>query len=266
LDEDNPGSFLKLLHSIIVDACPKFYAGLVSKGYELFAKKDLAFVQTVFKILIREYGCKPSLTLEQFLSGGYFEAKVEFLILSCEIVRKELKPVKKPRQPIVKNKDSGKSFPTRENDEEDQDEEDDPDEEKPEPFPLGKESTNRPIPVQTKENQFSPSNASRTYEQPTLLHYSKQAAQERSQPAQQSYRQPQMDEDRDKDRIIQSQRAVIEQMKQLLLATTENVQLLTTRLSKVETEMGSKVEALEARIKILEAVNTIRNSSHEPFD
>lgn len=79
---------------MLVDLQPDFYDHILSAGYELFAKKDLAFLQTVFKLLMREYGLRPPLQVEQFFNPGYFEPKVELVLCCIDLVRKQMKPKK----------------------------------------------------------------------------------------------------------------------------------------------------------------------------
>ncbi|PFX16758.1 Centrosomal protein of 44 kDa [Stylophora pistillata] len=66
-----------------------------SKVYELYGKTDSRFMETVYKVLRDEFGYKPQLTREQFLTIGFAERKIIFLCAILKLLREkhnELKP------------------------------------------------------------------------------------------------------------------------------------------------------------------------------
>lgn len=54
----DPSIFIKILHFVLVEHCPEFYASLVSEKYALFMMKDNKFIQTVFAMLVSSSGQK----------------------------------------------------------------------------------------------------------------------------------------------------------------------------------------------------------------
>ena len=65
----------------------------------------------------------------------------------------------------------------------------------------------------------------------------------------------------DKDAIIASQRQFIQELKGLILATNDNLRTLTERFAHFGNEISSKIEGIEARVKLLEAVVVIKRAS-----
>ena len=106
---------MRLIHQILVDACPPFYAQIVKKGHDLFAKKDAQFLQTVYKLLVRDFGVKPTLSIDQFFTSSFFEAKIDFSIECCELVRRNMparkKPALKPQDRSARNEVKGVELP-----------------------------------------------------------------------------------------------------------------------------------------------------------
>lgn len=66
---------------------------LMSKGYSLYGKSDLKFVEGLYKVLRNAFNYQPKLTREQFLSSGYAERKVMLtydLLKLCQIKHVQL--------------------------------------------------------------------------------------------------------------------------------------------------------------------------------
>ena len=53
---------------------------IMKKGYRLYSCTDQRFVESVFKLVRREFQQKPVLTVEQFLRKGFAEHKIIFLL------------------------------------------------------------------------------------------------------------------------------------------------------------------------------------------
>lgn len=79
-----PSSFLPIIHYTFLDYSHHLASYLAKKNYELYARTDLRFIETVYKILMQEFSFKPNLTKEQFLALGFAERKI---ILLTNIVR-----------------------------------------------------------------------------------------------------------------------------------------------------------------------------------
>ena len=66
---------------------------IVAKGFELFGKSDLRFLQGVYCVIRDILHFQPRLTKEQFLSNGYAERKVILthnVLLLCQARHKQL--------------------------------------------------------------------------------------------------------------------------------------------------------------------------------
>ncbi|KAL4439098.1 hypothetical protein ABPG74_008873 [Tetrahymena malaccensis] len=86
--DKNPIIFLQILHYAIINYNVDFYKYLIDKGYELFSKSDLNFMQSVYKFLQKEYEYKPPISLEQFFTNIYLEKKLIICNDILEIVIK----------------------------------------------------------------------------------------------------------------------------------------------------------------------------------
>ena len=79
-----PKAFLPALHHVFLDYSISLAQFFASKEYELYGKTDLRFLETVYKVLRDEFGYKPHVTKEQFLTIGFAERKI---ISLCDILK-----------------------------------------------------------------------------------------------------------------------------------------------------------------------------------
>lgn len=79
-----PKAFLHIVHHVFLDYSIALAQYFASKEYELYGKTDLRFMEAVYKVLRDEFGHKPQLTREQFLTIGFAERKI---IVLCEMVK-----------------------------------------------------------------------------------------------------------------------------------------------------------------------------------
>ena len=79
-----PKAVLPIVHHVFLDYSISLAQYFASKEYELYGKTDLRFMETVYKVLRDEFGYKPQLTREQFLTIGFAERKI---IVLCEMVK-----------------------------------------------------------------------------------------------------------------------------------------------------------------------------------
>lgn len=257
---------------------------LVSKGYDLYAKKDVQFLQTICRLLPREFTIRPALTPEQFFTTGYFEAKVELLITCGNLV--------KAHMPQRKRVERRKAKPSEQNEEieyEGPETESNEESESHRPFDLAR--PNRPDFEIHEEHEGSQYGQGSAYDYHTVSN--KTSHQDRHlMPLNRGYEneeefdRPQYPSNKpradgfhqierpdtsggvvmdSKDKVIEDQRRYIQELKSLILITNENVQLLTTKLSQFSSDVSIKIESLEARVKLLEAVSTIQRDSSPVF-
>lgn len=79
-----PKAFLPIFHHVFLDYSISLAQYFASKEYELYGKTDLRFMEAVYKVLRNEFGYKPQLTREQFLTIGFAERKI---ILLCDMLK-----------------------------------------------------------------------------------------------------------------------------------------------------------------------------------
>lgn len=72
--------FLPMLHHALLLYSQNIASEIMQKGYRLFSCTDQRFVESVFKLVRREFQQKPVLTVEQFLRKGFAEHKIIFLL------------------------------------------------------------------------------------------------------------------------------------------------------------------------------------------
>ena len=90
-----PKAFLPIVHHVFLDYSISLAQYFASKEYEFYGKTDSRFMETVYKVLRDEFGYKPQLTREQFLTIGFAERKIIFLCAILKLLRErhnELKP------------------------------------------------------------------------------------------------------------------------------------------------------------------------------
>lgn len=80
----HPKTLLPILHYAFLDYSGQLATWLADRGHDLFSKTDLRFVQSIFKILREEFGYRPIITAEHFLSSAFAERK---LLLAIDCIR-----------------------------------------------------------------------------------------------------------------------------------------------------------------------------------
>lgn len=83
LSSGDPAAFLPILSYTLTSFSPVVAEQLVTSGFELSAKTDLRFVETVYKVLRDVFQYKPVLTKEQFLQWGFSQRKISVV---CDII------------------------------------------------------------------------------------------------------------------------------------------------------------------------------------
>ena len=78
---------LPVLHYLFADYSCELTSYIAFKGYEMFGKSDLRFVEVIYKILINEFSTKPMLTKQQFFAVGFTEIKVIFVTKIISLCR-----------------------------------------------------------------------------------------------------------------------------------------------------------------------------------
>ena len=86
----DPTPFLPLLHFILLGFSKSVAHWLAELGYELYAKSDLRFVETVYRLARQELNYRHSLTCKQFFKAtGFAERKVLFVFDLLLLIKKK---------------------------------------------------------------------------------------------------------------------------------------------------------------------------------
>ena len=101
---------LPILHYLFADYSCELTSFIAYKGYEMFGKSDLRFIEVIYKILINEFSTKPMLTKHQFFTVGFTEIKVIFvtkIIFLCRTKSDQIisKLHKNKKKHVVKSKE-----------------------------------------------------------------------------------------------------------------------------------------------------------------
>ncbi|CAD7938563.1 unnamed protein product [Amoebophrya sp. A25] len=83
-----PIALLPILHYIFFSFSKPFATFVRERGYELYAKSDLRFVEECYKVLRKEMHYRPTLSTQQFFSNGFVERKVMLLQDIIRVVRR----------------------------------------------------------------------------------------------------------------------------------------------------------------------------------
>lgn len=75
-----PAAFLPLLHHAFLGHSAHVAQWLGARGYELYSKSDMRFVELVFRIARAEFGYRHTLTPAQMLTAGFAERKALFAV------------------------------------------------------------------------------------------------------------------------------------------------------------------------------------------
>ena len=105
-----PEVFLPLLNYCILQFSKPLAKYFIQKGYIFHNISDTKFIETIYRLLLNEFGYNPSLSVVYFLSNGFSERKLLFLsdvIQNCKRKHNSLVKDKKKlaRQPQPQQKD-----------------------------------------------------------------------------------------------------------------------------------------------------------------
>ena len=95
LSSGTPEIYLPIIHHTLFIFSSLVAKYLSDKNYDMYAKSDLDFINTVFICLIKLFGYKPPLNTNQFFSPGFAEAKIIFCADIAEIIINKHKELSK---------------------------------------------------------------------------------------------------------------------------------------------------------------------------
>ncbi|CAL1602478.1 unnamed protein product [Knipowitschia caucasica] len=99
LTSGDPAAFLPIVSYTLTSFSPAVTEQIVASGFELTAKTDLRFIDTVYKVLRDVFQYKPVLTKEQFLQWGFSQRKISVVcdVISLVLERHNLHKRSKPK-------------------------------------------------------------------------------------------------------------------------------------------------------------------------
>ena len=106
LSSGTPEIYLPIIHHTLFIFSPLVAKFLSDKNYDMYAKSDLDFINTVFICLIKLFNYKPLINTNQFFSPGFAEAKIIFCSDIAEIIINKHKELNKNYLPPKPNKNS----------------------------------------------------------------------------------------------------------------------------------------------------------------
>ncbi|EKX53084.1 hypothetical protein GUITHDRAFT_133460 [Guillardia theta CCMP2712] len=106
----NPADLLPLMHYALLGYSKWVHDYLVEKGYDLFSKTDIRFVETIQKIMREEFDYQPQLRVDQFFMDGFVERKiilVHDLLKLCQKCHCEIRRSSRSTSESSKDRSSG---------------------------------------------------------------------------------------------------------------------------------------------------------------
>jgi centrosomal protein CEP44 len=79
--------FLPIVHHILLGYSSQFSIFLSEKGFDLYAKSDLRFIESVYKLMLNQFNYRPAITVHQFFQTGFAERKIHMCIDLAHIVK-----------------------------------------------------------------------------------------------------------------------------------------------------------------------------------
>ncbi|CAD7927028.1 unnamed protein product [Amoebophrya sp. A120] len=83
-----PIALLPILHFVFFSFSKPFAGFVRERGYELYAKSDLRFIEECYQVLRKELHYRPTLSTAQFFQNGFVERKVMLLQDVIRVVRR----------------------------------------------------------------------------------------------------------------------------------------------------------------------------------
>lgn len=71
------------MHYLLLIYSPKIADYITEKGFELYAKNDFRFMESVFRLFLNHFNYKAPFTINQFFQNGFAERKI---IFACNII------------------------------------------------------------------------------------------------------------------------------------------------------------------------------------
>ncbi|KXS18815.1 hypothetical protein M427DRAFT_67443 [Gonapodya prolifera JEL478] len=83
LSRGDPVAFLPLIHWILLDSTAVLARHFASNNHELAGRRDMRFMEAVYKLCRDEFGYRPALSRDQFFGMGFAERKILFVVDLC---------------------------------------------------------------------------------------------------------------------------------------------------------------------------------------
>ena len=87
--QGQPFTFLPFIHHALLVFSPDVAEYVTENGFDLYAKSDYRFIESVYKLLIIHFNYKATITIQQFFAQGYCEPKMVFCRDICKMMREK---------------------------------------------------------------------------------------------------------------------------------------------------------------------------------
>lgn len=108
--EGSPILFLPIVHYILLGFSSAVAAYISESGFELLAKNDMRFIESVYKLMLTQFNYRPPITVEQFFQNGFAERKIHLCTDMCALIRAKHAELTKGSKSASK-KGAGKAAP-----------------------------------------------------------------------------------------------------------------------------------------------------------
>lgn len=89
LMQGQPFVFLPFVHHALLGYSPEVAAYVAEHGFDLYAKTDYRFMESVYKLLVTQFDYKASLNIQQFFQTGFSEQKMAFCRDICRLMKQK---------------------------------------------------------------------------------------------------------------------------------------------------------------------------------
>ncbi len=91
-------AFLPFIHHSLLTFSTDIAAFVTEGGFDLYAKNDYRFMESVIKLLLTHFNYKASITIQQFFAVGFAEHKMILCRDICRLIREKNERITKEKQ------------------------------------------------------------------------------------------------------------------------------------------------------------------------
>jgi centrosomal protein CEP44 len=87
--QGQPFVFLPFVHHALLGFSTEVATFVTEHGFDLYAKTDYRFMESVFKLLVTQFDYKAALNIQQFFQTGFSEQKMAFCRDICRLMKQK---------------------------------------------------------------------------------------------------------------------------------------------------------------------------------